>query len=423
MSGEHYLETFGFRGGEFGNWLNQNDRQASLNMGFEALKDLAAALQIHDKDITYQGTLAIAFGARGKGNACAYYEPLRKVINLTKMHGAGSLAHEWWHSLDDYLGVKFGAKNFLSEQAYLYPPMQQLMETIKYKLETPEQVAKRIEQYHRQLKKEAEIRLDTTVLSDLQNKNDGELLTQCAQLKEEFLNGQLGTVEKINDLKKSVTGRVIPKSDREYLLTDERLLHNMHENQEPQKLLQPRRIATDYHQNSVKMGKHYSKDGSYWDSPVELTARAFACYILDKLSYTSDYLVGHAESTYAVIYGRDGQQETITAYPVGEERKAINQAFDNLIAELKREKIFTHEEQTLPLEITLPEIPAAISRSSYEASAAISSEAEPEQLSLFAEDNSAGSKNDKPSLKEQLAAAKQASQAHSAPKEHQEQER
>lgn len=46
VTGQHYLDTFGFRGGEFGNWMNQNDRQASLNMGFEALKDLASALQI-----------------------------------------------------------------------------------------------------------------------------------------------------------------------------------------------------------------------------------------------------------------------------------------------------------------------------------------------------------------------------------------
>ena len=35
--------AFGFRGGEFGNWMNQNDRQTSLNMGFEALKDPRAA--------------------------------------------------------------------------------------------------------------------------------------------------------------------------------------------------------------------------------------------------------------------------------------------------------------------------------------------------------------------------------------------
>ena len=107
--GQDYLDAFAFRGGEFGNWMTQNDRRASLNMGFDALKDLAAVLKISEKDISYQGTLSIAFGARGSGNAAAHYEPLRKVINLTKMHGAGSLAHEWWHGLDDYLGVKMGA--------------------------------------------------------------------------------------------------------------------------------------------------------------------------------------------------------------------------------------------------------------------------------------------------------------------------
>ena len=30
ITGQHYLDTFGFRGGEFGNWMNQNDRQTSL---------------------------------------------------------------------------------------------------------------------------------------------------------------------------------------------------------------------------------------------------------------------------------------------------------------------------------------------------------------------------------------------------------
>lgn len=67
--------------------MTQNDRRASLNMGFDALKDLAAVLKISEKDISYQGTLSIAFAPAGSGNAAAHYEPLRKVINLTKMHG------------------------------------------------------------------------------------------------------------------------------------------------------------------------------------------------------------------------------------------------------------------------------------------------------------------------------------------------
>lgn len=66
ITGQHYLDTFGFRGGEFGNWMNQNDRQASLNMGFEALKDLAAALQVSDKDIAYRGDACYRFRRQGQ---------------------------------------------------------------------------------------------------------------------------------------------------------------------------------------------------------------------------------------------------------------------------------------------------------------------------------------------------------------------
>jgi len=55
IDGQDYLDTYGFRGGEFGNWMTQNDRQASLNFGYDALKDLADALKITDKDISYQG--------------------------------------------------------------------------------------------------------------------------------------------------------------------------------------------------------------------------------------------------------------------------------------------------------------------------------------------------------------------------------
>ena len=100
---EMMMERFGFRAGEFGNWTNQDDRQQSLNHAYDAFVDLAAALKIPDKAMSLDGTLALAFGARGKARAAAHYEPERVVINLTKMNGAGSLAHEWFHALDNYI--------------------------------------------------------------------------------------------------------------------------------------------------------------------------------------------------------------------------------------------------------------------------------------------------------------------------------
>lgn len=98
-------ETFGFRGVEFGNWVEQGRRQKDLNDAFDALMDMAAVLDIPPKAISLNGELGLAFGARGGGGvnpAAAHYEPTKVVINLTKKSGAGSLGHEWWHALDNY---------------------------------------------------------------------------------------------------------------------------------------------------------------------------------------------------------------------------------------------------------------------------------------------------------------------------------
>lgn len=345
ITGQQYLDTFGFRGGEFGNWMNQNDRQASLNMGFEALKDLAAALKISDKDIAYQGALAIAFGARGSGNAAAHYEPLRKVINLTKMHGAGSLAHEWWHGFDDYLGEKMGAKGMLSEQPRLYAPFKKLVEAMKYKPETLEQAAKRTEAQNSQRRKNAASWLDSAVLGSLKRFGNEEQMETYAVLREAFLTGETGSVERINTFKKSVTGRVIPKSERDRLEIFERMLSGMQTQEAPQ----IGRLETEYYRNSVRMGKECEKDGGYWDSNVEMTARAFACYIKDKLPYASDYLVGHADCAVTFAAGKNGEMEILKAFPEGEERRTINAVFDEIVADLKREQILTHADVTRPL--------------------------------------------------------------------------
>ena len=56
------------------------------------------------------GELSLAFGARGQGlsGARAHYERDYGVINLTKMSGAGSLGHEWFHALDHYFARQDG---------------------------------------------------------------------------------------------------------------------------------------------------------------------------------------------------------------------------------------------------------------------------------------------------------------------------
>jgi hypothetical protein len=102
---EQFAEEFGFRGVQFGNWVEQGRRQQDLNEAYDALMDLAGILNVPARAMSLGGELGLAFGARGKGGknpAKAHYEPARIVINLTKKDGAGSLAHEWWHALDNY---------------------------------------------------------------------------------------------------------------------------------------------------------------------------------------------------------------------------------------------------------------------------------------------------------------------------------
>ncbi len=110
---EAFSETFGFRGVQFGNFVNQSRRQQDLNEAYDGLMDLAGILDIPAKAISLNGELGLAFGARGKGGknpAAAHYERNNIVINLTKKAGAGSLAHEWWHSLDNYFSRERGGK-------------------------------------------------------------------------------------------------------------------------------------------------------------------------------------------------------------------------------------------------------------------------------------------------------------------------
>ena len=111
---DSYNKAFGFRGVQFGNWVAQTgelSRQNLMDQAYDALKDLANTAGITSKDISLDGTLGLAFGARGsggKGAALAHYEPETKVINLTKYGGAGCVAHEWFHALDNYVATKNG---------------------------------------------------------------------------------------------------------------------------------------------------------------------------------------------------------------------------------------------------------------------------------------------------------------------------
>jgi len=356
IKGEDYLREFNFKGGEFGNWLNNNDRQASLNYGYEAFHSLANALNIDNKDISINNNLSIAFGSRGSGKALAHYEPLREVINLTKMNGAGSLAHEWGHAIDDILNKSITGKALGQRNSRDLTQIQKnLTDIMKYKtivVPNEEQIKKKEESINT-ARKHIETYLINVLprdekLTEEQIKRKNELVKKVINDKSiewgNYISFNLGrsgksdnvlTVESIDnlaafvketkhtrlnkDICKSINNFVSKLNDAKKIKIDEK---------------QTVKVKTDFYKNSELFDTLFSKESKgYWSSDVEMFARAFSCYVDDKLKeqdIVCDYLTGHSNLSIAPY-----NDELIRAYPVGEERKLINKEFDKLINHFK----------------------------------------------------------------------------------------
>lgn len=361
ITGNDMLEIFNFRGGEFGNWLNDKDRQDVLNFGYDALLDLSKALNISPTDISLGNNLSIAFGARGSGNALAHYEPLREVINLTKMKGAGSLAHEWGHALDNILGKKLGLKGFMTEQVSIYntdfKEIVDLINTMKYKTvcdtETRQIQIKEYDKAVNRLKNHINSLFPKEHLSEEQLKLKDDLIQKLIDNCEDISNDLLEYINErkintaLNDLsslRKETVGKIIPKDERTNIVYIQNSIYGAKNN-----IGKPAKVKTDFYKNSIAFDEMYSKDThGYWQSTVEMFARSFACYVQDKLKYRSDYLCGHAELSIGMNLNKEGNLELIKAYPEGEERSLINQKIDKLIEFLKEKKLL-HDSKTQEL--------------------------------------------------------------------------
>ena len=231
VKGQDFMDAFGFRGVEFGNWNNQEERQDLLNDAFDALMDLAEIIGIPSKAIGLNGDLALAFGARGQGlsGARAHYEPDRAVINLTKVNGAGSLAHEWFHALDHYFGRQDGkassvwtskeggsrlktrgAEDFASHgfrrkdsgvREEVREAYAKMIKTLFGKAETYVEETRKADEFVGRVKKELEYNLES-LRNDLAEQKDpkyykrknqpasAEQLAEFDTIAQQFLNGQ-----------------------------------------------------------------------------------------------------------------------------------------------------------------------------------------------------------------------------------------
>ncbi|MDO4648209.1 MAG: hypothetical protein Q4B26_06115 [Eubacteriales bacterium] len=336
VSGEDYIQDFQFRGGEYGNWLTDKDRQASLNFAYDALQDLAYVLHIAPEDIALKGKLAIAFGARGRGNALAHYEPLAHVINITKLRGAGSLAHEWIHAVDFLCGETIGLNGSLTEAPKEKRPasFNRLMNEIKTRPLTEKETEEK-------LKEELEQHLDSvrTLLRSYIGKVSEEQGNELDNIIENCICEHRASIDYMasNDAEMSAAFHeyvkwqynqgistlyptVMEYRTRRYninRLQTASILRSLDD-------LSPTRTKSNFLREAESLdAKHAKTDHGYWSSDVELLARAGAAWIFDKCHASgirNDYLCGHANFMA----------------PHDDERKRIDAAFDVFFEDLRK---------------------------------------------------------------------------------------
>jgi hypothetical protein len=285
------IEHYGYRGIQFGKWIEDAAGRYHVLCSGNAHADLATILKLPRAAISLYGSLGLAFGARGSGGASAHYEPNLNIINLTKFNGGGSFSHEWAHFLDFQLntfshnfangkkaplsGSKPGGRLSYSIQS----AFTHLMERIKngnglLRFEVPDELPKPRRGYITAVKKSLE-------------RNGYDITKALKWLKKSYsIKGKMWEdigITFCHTLKDE--GKEVPS---EFF------------------------IPTDFSSFFLDAKGR----GDYWRRDHELFARAFEAWIEDEL-------VDHGmTNTYLVSGTRFGGP-----YPQGDERTAINQAF------------------------------------------------------------------------------------------------
>lgn len=387
-----FTNTFGFRGVQFGNWENQIERQSVMNAAYEGLLDLAEIMGVNPKIISLNGELGLAFGARGQGlsGAVAHYEPGYTVINLTKMKGAGSLAHEWMHALDHYLMIKGGvisnerdskgkltASNFnthasdsdyqlqrcrlngalklafrnLKNTAFYKDVVETKDETdaLKWEGEARRRLDEELNAMRQHLANDRKYGSKKKAATEEQLKRFDELATKLAAADEtyewdwNYQTHTFPTMRKISELYKEITGRALLKKDPSD--TYKRLNYAVRNLQVRKETLADaqakkeftKQVPTEYSRNNTTIDRGRSTE--YWTKPTEMLARAFSAFVEDSAKakgYSTDFL-SYGSDNRLIMFGKP--------FPEGKEREAINQAFREFFKEVQKE-IAKNQEKT-----------------------------------------------------------------------------
>lgn len=330
-STEALKQAFNLREVQSGNWVLDDPNSAKFHVEAcaGAFADLADLLGIDDGKVSFKGRLAMAFGARGKGGAKAHYEPVHRVINITKMAGAGSLAHEWFHCVDNLVkeamtGLPSDAEDFATESPGIVdnPELQAAFrELADAMLKGP----------HR--------RMETFSYTEAEERwADHNMAYGMA-------GGIRGAIKSAKSVQEAVDAVEDAYRRGSFGAPDKRKTKTTRDNW--------RKIALIHHGKNDKRVVEYASgpgtsmflidsteldqgvSGKYWSQPKEMAARAFSSYIEDKLrdaGRVNTYLVADANNAaYAASPFRP--------FADRDERARMNAAFDKLFDIIRREDV------------------------------------------------------------------------------------
>jgi hypothetical protein len=390
VSPERMREAFGLREVDYGKdgYMTQADRAYHTRALEAAMHDFVDVTGIDPSVVSFKGRLGIALGADGRGAAAAHYAPSRKQINITRLNGGGSVAHEWGHALDNviaehYLGSATSLQGtFLSHasgRSNLPPDVNAAVSAAMHAITAhPNPDAAR--ESHR---KHARTLADNTNAL-IQQSNDlvsehekikGSTVADEAALKRAHeilaLNTTKWAAERDKYQGMAAEPGLAPKRVQDFLMAAQARSYWIQREEEAVKSKRVRTpedaarmaklerdveslrlsinrakslekiwrdtpaTATDFVKSAVRLGE------GYWASPHELFARAFETYVHDTLKAggrENGYLVAGTDKVFGTgvtVMRSDGAVAEAQPYPSGDERTRIVAAMGKLMDVLK----------------------------------------------------------------------------------------
>ena len=401
---ERTRDTFNFREVDYGKkgYMTQADREYHTKSLEEAMHDFSEILGTTPDTLSFNGRLGVAMGARGRGKASAHYEPIRKVINITKFRGGGNIAHEWGHALDNIIAghfVKTGRGSskgdaFLSEvpdhgeiPKEISTAMVRVMDVIK-KHPDPDKARADHKKYVDDLKQKADslVSQNNALVAEHKELRNKPQSRESANKRIEGMERRIGEWQDYIDKEKP---KIQARKDKGQKVSFDREMEIHHrENWIKQfkdqiaELKKPESVrtkedtarmarieeeiedlrlpinrsrtrlnmvakmdptASDYYKSAMLLGK------DYWGNNQELFARAFESYVQDEIA-SKDRRNTYLVDGTTVTYNTDipvSMTGTVQPYPKGAERDRINAAMKKLVETIRDTKALEKSLQKL----------------------------------------------------------------------------